>query len=248
MRQPVIFSLKPVLIKTEAYPWGADSESLMLLRMLYAALYLLILWIFRAVAAGQTKPPCHGGCRRFSRVFSVASYLDLLALSRSVLRRADYSLRLPQHCGVNSQPAHPQHARQTYFVGLGLRLCRHTGINSGELNLQGTGTGLFIVFASALSFAIYVVISGDLIKQFGSMLFTAVDVNCHPVYANSLGHHHAGRITKSARAGHMVMRWASLFSAPYYRVLRWHAPLIYSVRKNRDQRRNRPGIYHLAWP
>ncbi|MCP5325036.1 MAG: DMT family transporter [Oceanospirillaceae bacterium] len=172
----LLFSLKPVLIK-QAYLWGADSESLMLLRMLYAApFYLLILWIFRSGLPGKSRALPMVVAAGFLGYF-LASYLDLLALEQvsaqaeRIILYAYPSIVVLIRCLLTrSMPG------KHILLALG---CAYAGILvliPGELNLQGTGTGLFIVFASALSFAIYVVISGDLIKQFGSMLFTAVSM------------------------------------------------------------------------
>lgn len=172
----LLFSLKPVLIK-QAYLWGADSESLMLLRMLYAApFYLLILWIFRRGLPGKNRAFPMVIAAGFLGYF-LASYLDLLALEqvsaqaeRIILYAYPSIVVLIRSLFTRSMPG------KHILLALG---CAYAGILvliPGELNLQGTDTGLFTVFASALSFAIYVVISGDLIKQFGSMLFTAVSM------------------------------------------------------------------------
>lgn len=172
----LLFSLKPVLIK-QAYLWGADSESLMLLRMLYAApFYLLILWIFRRGLPGKNRAFPMVIAAGFLGYF-LASYLDLLALEQvsaqaeRIILYAYPSIVVLIRCLLTrSMPG------KHILLALG---CAYAGILvliPGELNLQGTDTGLFTVFASALSFAIYVVISGDLIKQFGSMLFTAVSM------------------------------------------------------------------------
>jgi drug/metabolite transporter (DMT)-like permease len=172
----MLFSLKPILIK-QAYLWGANSESLMLLRMLYAApFYLVMLWIYRAGLRGKQSAAPLLVSAGFLGYF-LASYLDLLALEqvsaqaeRIILYAYPSIVVLIRSLITRSLPGK--------HIMLAL-ICAYAGILvliPGELNLQGTGTGLFLVFASAVSFAGYVVLSGDLIKQFGSVLFTSVSM------------------------------------------------------------------------
>lgn len=168
-----LFSLKPIIIK-QAYAYGADSESVMLLRMWFALpFYLLMLWHVRAELRRNIKlvPALLG--MGFIGYF-LSSYLDLLALERItaqteriilyaypslvVLIKSAYDRQLPNKKTVI--------ALLVTYVGILLFL-------PGELSIEGSSIGLFLMVCCALTFAFYVFWSKPLIEKSGSAFFTA---------------------------------------------------------------------------
>lgn len=168
-----LFSLKPIFIK-EAYALGADSETLMVLRMWLALpFYLVMLAIQRKQLSQHLRhlPSIIG--LGFIGYF-LSSYLDLMALesisaqaeriilyaypSLVVLFKAVQDRQLPSSrtlifCGV-------------VYAGLLFLL-------PGELNLSGSPTGLFLMLGCACSFALYVLLSKPVIQSVGVGLFTS---------------------------------------------------------------------------
>jgi len=168
-----MFSLKPIIIK-EAYALGANSESLMILRMWFAfPFYLAMLFIQRKAL--------YKNIRYLPAVIAVgfvgyflSSYLDLLALetisaqaeriilyaypSLVVLIKSVYDKKIPSKKMIL--------ALLIVYSGILFLL-------PGELNLTGSTMGIFLMLTCALTFASYVLLSKPLIAQMGMGVFTS---------------------------------------------------------------------------
>lgn len=168
-----LFSLKPIIIK-QAYALGADSTSVMLLRMWFALpFYLVMLWLVRDSIRRHIKLiPALLGMGFFG--YFLSSYLDLLALesisaqteriilyaypSLVVLIRSAYDKTLPN--------------KKTIFA----LIMVYAGILAflpGELSIKGSYIGLVLMAFCALTFALYVVWSKPLIEKCGTAFFTS---------------------------------------------------------------------------
>lgn len=175
-----MFSLKPILIK-EAYVQGANSESLMILRMWFAfPFYLFMLFIQRKTFNKYIRYMPAVAAVGFIGYF-LSSYLDLLALEKIsaqaeriilyaypslvVLIKSLYEKKMPTKKMIG--------ALMVVYLGIVLLL-------PGELTLTGSPIGILLMLSCALTFASYVLLSKPLIAIMGVGTFTssAMIVSC----------------------------------------------------------------------
>jgi len=168
-----LFSLKPIIIK-QAYGFGADSESVMLLRMWFALpFYLVMLYMVRSEIRRNLKyVPAFLGMGFFG--YFLSSYLDLLALERisaqteRIILYAYPSLVILIKCLYDKTLPSKKTVFALVMVYAGILL-----FLPGELHIEGTALGLVLMAFCALTFALYVVWSKPLIEKCGTALFTA---------------------------------------------------------------------------
>jgi drug/metabolite transporter (DMT)-like permease len=168
-----MFSLKPIIVK-EAYALGANSESLMILRMWFAfPFYLIMLLIQRKNLIRNSRHLPAVIAVGFAGYF-LSSYLDLLALetisaqaeriilyaypSLVIILKSIYDKKIPNKKMVL--------ALLIIYVGILFLL-------PGELNLTGSKTGILLMLICALTFASYVLLSKPLIAKMGVGVFTS---------------------------------------------------------------------------
>ncbi len=168
-----LFSLKPIIIK-QAYDLGADSESLMLLRMWFALpFYVFMLYLVRHDIRRNLKyVPALLGMGFFG--YFLSSYLDLLALERisaqteRIILYAYPSMVVLIKCAYEKRLPSKQMLVALIMVYAGLLL-----FLPGELNMEGSAFGIGIMVFCAFTFALYVVWSKPLIERCGTAFFTA---------------------------------------------------------------------------
>ena len=168
-----LFSLKPIIIK-QAYDLGADSESLMLLRMWFALpFYLFMLYLVRHEVRRKLKfIPAFLGMGFFG--YFLSSYLDLLALERisaqteRIILYAYPSLVVLIKCAYDRAAPSRNTLMALVLVYGGILL-----FLPGELSIDGSALGLALMAFCALTFALYVIWSKPLIEACGTALFTA---------------------------------------------------------------------------
>ena len=168
-----LFSLKPIIIK-QAYAYGADSESVMLLRMWFAMpFYLVMLYMVRSEIRRNLKyVPAFLGMGFFG--YFLSSYLDLLALERisaqteRIILYAYPSLVILIKCIYDKALPSKKTVLALVMVYVGILL-----FLPGELHIEGTALGLALMAFCALTFALYVVWSKPLIEKCGTSLFTS---------------------------------------------------------------------------
>lgn len=168
-----LFSLKPIIIK-QAYSYGADSESVMLLRMWFALpFYLVMLYMVRNEIRRNLKyVPAFLGMGFFG--YFLSSYLDLLALERisaqteRIILYAYPSLVILIKCVYDKSLPSKRTVLALVMVYTGILM-----FLPGELHIEGTALGLALMAFCALTFALYVVWSKPLIERCGTSLFTS---------------------------------------------------------------------------
>lgn len=209
----ILHSSKAIFIKL-AYGHGVDSVSLVALRMLFALpFYLLALWWSRRRRGGAPEPLSRRGW----------GILILLGLS------GYYLASLLDFWGLQYLPAGL--ARLILFVYptlvlllsgllLGRRVSRqelaavglsYVGVvlafsTSVELRgISGVGWGVLLAFGSALSYALYLIGSGEYLPRLGTLRFTAISMT---VACTAILIHHG-----------LYYRWELFhFPAPVYRL------------------------------
>lgn len=171
------FSGKAIIVKL-AYRHGVDAVTLIMYRMLFALpLFALLAWW-----AGRGRPPL---ARRDWGVvlglgvsgYYLASFLDFAGLqyiTASLERLILYlnpTLVLLLSVLLFGQKVHPRHllAMAVSYVGIGL-------VFGHEVRLVGpdVALGAALVFASALSYAVYLVYSGQVVGRIGSLRLTGL--------------------------------------------------------------------------
>ncbi len=179
----IAFSGKAIIVKL-AYRYGVDAVTLIMYRMLFALpMFLVLAWW-----AGRGKPPL---ARRdwlavlglgFSGYY-LASYLDFAGLqyiSASFERLILYlNPTIVLALGVL---LFKRRATLKQLSALAVSYAGVLVVFGHEMTLQGANVvlGAVLVFGSAISYAVYLVYSGEEVKRLGSMRLTglATSVAC----------------------------------------------------------------------
>jgi len=179
----IAFSGKAIIVKL-AYRYGVDAVTLIMYRMLFALpMFLVLAWW-----AGRGRPPLQ---RRdwitvlglgFSGYY-LASYLDFAGLqyiSASFERLILYlNPTIVLALGVL---LFKRRATARQLAALAVSYAGVLVVFGHEMTLQGADVvlGAVLVFGSAVSYAIYLVYSGEEVKRLGSMRLTglATSVAC----------------------------------------------------------------------
>jgi drug/metabolite transporter (DMT)-like permease len=168
----IAFSGKAIIVKL-AYRYGVDAVTLIMLRMLFA------LPIFAGMAwwASRGRPPL--AARDWVGVaglgvtgYYLASFLDFAGLayvSASLERLILYlnpTLVLLLNWALYRKPL-----RRTPLVGMAISYAGVLLVFGHEIGAVGPGAawGTALVFASAVSYAIYLVYSGQMVQRLGSL-------------------------------------------------------------------------------
>jgi drug/metabolite transporter (DMT)-like permease len=177
------FSGKAIIVKL-AYRHGVDAVTLIMYRMLFAApLFLLLAWW---AGRGQPALTRRDGLAVAGLGFTgyyLASYLDFLGLQyiSASLERLILYLN-PTLVLLLGLLLFKRRVRARQLVGLAvgyagvLLVFGHEASFSGRNAALGTG----LVFASAISYAIYLVYSGEVVRRIGALRLTglATSVAC----------------------------------------------------------------------
>ncbi len=172
----IAFSGKAIIVKL-GYRYGVDAVTLLGLRMLVA----LPLFVLMAMWAARRAPRLCAGDRVQVAVlgffgYYLSSYLDFAGLqhvSATLERLILYlSPTLVLLIGVlfqHKRPARLQVAALALsYLGVLLAFGHDLGAGGGEIAL-----GSALVFASALSYAVYLVLSGRIVARVGAVRLTA---------------------------------------------------------------------------
>ncbi|GAA0746052.1 DMT family transporter [Ideonella azotifigens] len=173
----IAFSGKAIIVKL-AYRHGVDAVTLIMLRMLFALpFFLLLSWW-----AGRGKPAL--GLRDWLAIlglgfsgYYLASLLDFMGLayiSASLERLILYlgpTIVLVMSVLLGRQRFTPRAVLAMLVSYAGTLL-----VFGSEMSLQGTHTvlGGLLVFGSAISYACYLVASGEVVKRVGSLRLTGL--------------------------------------------------------------------------
>jgi drug/metabolite transporter (DMT)-like permease len=172
----ILFSAKAIVVKL-AYRYGVDPATLIALRMVFAAPFFVVAYVW----SSRGKAVLTGGDHL--RLFVIgfvgyyaASYMDFVGLLYVTAALERLILYL-----------NPTLVLLLSAVFLGKRLTRIDGIALAlayggivtvfwhDVSFEGNdvGLGTALVFGSAASYAVYLVMSGELVKRLGAIRLTA---------------------------------------------------------------------------
>jgi len=175
----ILFSTKAILIKL-AYQHPIDSLSLLALRMLFSLPFFIGALLFKKKAETDL-PIVSTDWLKMALIgmsgFYCASYLDFIGLqyiSASLERMVLYVY--PTLVLLISAIAFQQKVTKIQYVALALSYIGVAIIFSGKISTVGNSNpmlGAFFVFFAALTYAIFIVGSGQLLPRIGTRRFTA---------------------------------------------------------------------------
>lgn len=173
----IAFSGKAIIVKL-AYRYGVDAVTLIMYRMLFA----LPLFVALAWWAGRGKPPL---TRRdwiavaglgFSGYY-LASFLDFAGLAYVTASFERIVLYLnPTIVLLLGWALFGRRATVKQLAALAVSYAGVLVVFGHELRVEGSNVvlGAALVFGSALSYAIYLVYSGEVVKRLGSLRLTGL--------------------------------------------------------------------------
>ncbi len=168
----IAFSGKAIIVKL-AYRYGVDAVTLIMYRMLFALpIFLCMAWW-----ASRGKPPLSrrdwlGVLGLGVTGYYLASFLDFagLAYITASLERLILYLN-PTLVLVFGWMAYGQRWKRRQVIGMAISYAGVVLVFGHELTLTGANValGAALVFASAVSYAIYLVYSGAMVQRLGSL-------------------------------------------------------------------------------
>lgn len=168
----IAFSGKAIIVKL-AYRYGVDAVTLLMYRMLFALpVFLLMAWW-----AGRGQPPLTrkdwlGVLGLGFSGYYLASYLDFagLAYITAALERLILYLN-PTLVVIFGWVVYQRGITWGQCAGMLLSYCGVLLVFGHEVGAQGTDVvlGSLLVLGSAISYAIYMVYSGEMVKRLGSL-------------------------------------------------------------------------------
>ena len=172
----IAFSGKAIIVKL-AYRYGVDAVTLIMLRMLFA----LPIFAIMAWWASRGKPPLThkdwlGVLGLGFTGYYLASFLDFAGLayiSASLERLILYlnpTLVMLLSWGLYQRKIKPMQmlGMAISYLGVGLVFGHEVAVQ-GLSERSNTALGALLVFASAISYAIYLIYSGELVKRLGAL-------------------------------------------------------------------------------
>ena len=175
----IAFSGKAIIVKL-AYRYGVDAVTLLMYRMLFALPFFAIMawWASRGKAA-LTKHDWYGILGLGFTGYYLASYLDFagLAYITASLERLILYIN-PTLVLILAWLLYKKPISARQVAGMALSYSGILLVFGHELVMQEFGAGVaaantiwgsLLVFASAISYAIYLAYSGELVKRLGSL-------------------------------------------------------------------------------
>jgi drug/metabolite transporter (DMT)-like permease len=173
----IAFSGKAIIVKL-AYRYGVDAVTLIMLRMLFALpFFLAIAWWTSRPRAGRevvrlTRRDGLGILWLGITGYYMASYLDFAGLKyiSASLERLILYLN-PTLVLILGRALYGHHIRQRQMVGMALSYGGVLLVFGHEITLQGSDVpmGALLVLLSAISYAIYLSYSGEMVRRLGSL-------------------------------------------------------------------------------
>jgi drug/metabolite transporter (DMT)-like permease len=168
----ITFSGKAIIVKL-AYRYGVDAVTVIMLRMLFA----LPIFAFMAWWASRGKAPLArrdwlgvvglGFCGYY-----LSSFLDFAGLQYITASLERLILYLnPTFVMLLAWLLYRKRFARLQLAGMALSYCGVVLVFGHEIELAGpqTAIGAALVFGSAVSYAVYLVYSGQLVKRLGSL-------------------------------------------------------------------------------
>ena len=168
----IAFSGKAIIVKL-AYRHGVDAVTLIMYRMLFALpIFALMAWW-----ASRGKPPLArrdwwGVVGLGVTGYYLASYLDFAGLSfiSASLERLILYLN-PTLVLLLGLVLYQRKIHRRQVLGMLISYCGVVLVFGHEISLQGSDAalGALLVFLSAVSYAVYLTFSGELVRRLGSL-------------------------------------------------------------------------------
>ncbi len=168
----IAFSGKAIIVKL-AYRHGVDAVTLIMLRMLFALpIFALMAWWASRGKAVLTSKDWRGVVGLGFVGYYLSSFLDfagLLYISASLERLILYLN--PTLVMLLGLVLYKRRISSRQMVGMAISYCGVVLVFGHEISLQGSDAtlGAVLVFSSAVSYAIYLVYSGEMVRRLGSL-------------------------------------------------------------------------------
>jgi drug/metabolite transporter (DMT)-like permease len=168
----IAFSGKAIIVKL-AYRYGVDAVTLIMLRMLFALpVFALMAWW-----ASRGKPPLSrhdwlGVAGLGVSGYYLASFLDFAGLQYITASLERLILYLtPTLVLLLGRVLYRKAFGRAQLAGTAIGYCGAILVFGHEVRLEGgqATVGALLVFASAVSYAVYLVYSGQLVQRLGSL-------------------------------------------------------------------------------
>ncbi|WP_442799645.1 DMT family transporter [Polaromonas sp. CG_9.5] len=168
----IAFSGKAIIVKL-AYRHGVDAVTLIMYRMLFALpIFALMAWWASRGKAPLSRKDWLGIVWLGVTGYYLASFLDFagLAYISASLERLILYLN-PTLVLLLGLVFYQRRIALPHLIGMALSYAGVALVFSHEITLQGSDAawGALLVFGSAVSYALYLVYSGEMVKRLGSM-------------------------------------------------------------------------------
>ena len=168
----IAFSGKAIIVKL-AYRYGVDAVTLIMYRMLFALpIFAVMAWWSSRGQPALTRQDWLGVLGLGFSGYYLASFLDFagLAYISASLERLILYLN-PTLVLVLGLVLYQRHITRFQALGMGISYLGVLLVFGHEISLAGTNAalGAALVFGSAVSYALYLSFSGELVKRLGSL-------------------------------------------------------------------------------
>ncbi|MEO5797150.1 MAG: DMT family transporter [Rhodoferax sp.] len=168
----IAFSGKAIIVKL-AYRYGVDAVTLIMYRMLFALpIFAVMAWWSSRGKPPLTRRDWWGVLGLGFTGYYLASFLDFAGLGyiSASLERLILYLN-PTIVVAMGWVLYRKPITRIQALGMAVCYCGVVLVFGHEINLQGANAGLgaLLVFGSAISYAIYLVYSGQMVQRLGSL-------------------------------------------------------------------------------
>jgi len=168
----IAFSGKAIIVKL-AYRYGVDAVTLIMYRMLFALpIFAVMAWWASRGKAPLTRKDWLGVLWLGFTGYYLASFLDFagLAYISASLERLILYLN-PTLVLLLGLVMYKRRVSAPQIIGMAISYCGVVLVFGHEITLQGSDAawGALLVFLSAVSYALYLVYSGEMVRRLGSL-------------------------------------------------------------------------------
>jgi drug/metabolite transporter (DMT)-like permease len=168
----IAFSGKAIIVKL-AYLHGVDAVTLIMYRMVFALpIFVLMAWWSSRGKPGLTRHQVWGVLGLGFTGYYLASFLDfagLVYISASLERLILYLN--PTLVLLLGSVLYKRHINRRQAFGMAISYCGVLLVFGHEIKLEGADAalGALLVFLSAVSYAVYLSFSGEMVQRLGSL-------------------------------------------------------------------------------
>ncbi len=168
----IAFSGKAIIVKL-AYRYGVDAVTLIMYRMLFALpIFAVMAWWASRGKPALTRQDGWGIIGLGFTGYYLASFLDFAGLSyiSASLERLILYLN-PTLVVLMGLVLYKRHISRRQALGMAISYCGVLLVFGHEIKLEGADAalGALLVLGSAVSYAIYLSFSGEMVKRLGSL-------------------------------------------------------------------------------